>query len=114
MVVGAVDGHPIISIPQPHPDDHPGLAQFTGASIVPMLRFYSFAYRVFIVMSLAFVLILRPFLKYIKIHGSGAPAAFQKKVGLVKWDFRSLDGSDDNWINTNKILTILDAIEKVM
>ncbi|CAL8082165.1 unnamed protein product [Orchesella dallaii] len=111
MVAGVVDGHPVLSIPAPHPDDHPGLAQFTGASIVPMLRFYSFSFRTFIIMSLAFVLILRPYIKFIKIHGKDAPAAFQKKLGKVKWDFRSLQDSGDDWIDMRKLIIVLDAIE---
>lgn len=112
MVAGYIEGHPIISIPTPHSDDHPGLAQFTGNSIVPMLRFYSLAFRIFIVMSLALVLILRPFFKFIGIHGLNSPAVFQKKVGHINWDFRS--SSENNWTLSDDAMLILKSIEELI
>lgn len=126
MVVGFIEGHPLISIPNPHQagDDHPGLAQFSGASIVPMLRFYSFAFRCFVIMSLAFLLILRPYIKFIKIHGKEAPARFRKKVGKINWDYRKKRSVQDfndrdeddndhlyNWLHLKEMIFILDAID---
>lgn len=112
MVVGFIEGHPIISIPTPHADEHPGLAQFSGASIVPMLRFYSFSFRCFVIMCLAFILILRPYFKFIGIHGKNAPAVFQKKVGTIKWDFRSMP-DENHWSKFAEMPFILDSLETI-
>jgi len=90
MVAGYIEGHPILSIPNPHEADHPGLTDFNSASIVPMLRFYSYTFRTFVFFTLALVLISKPIFKLITIYGVHAPAIFQEKIGPLNFHFRSL------------------------
>jgi hypothetical protein len=83
-----ITGHPLLSIPNPHKDDHPGLAQFTTGSIIPMLRFYSLVYRVFMLMAFALICISRPMVKLIRLHGWDSPAYVRKKFGKPNWQYR--------------------------
>ncbi len=104
MVSGYIEGHPIISIPQPHQSDHVGLAQFTSNSIIPMLRFYSATFRIFMIMSIALILMIRPIVKLIRLHGWDSPNIFQKKIGPLNFQYRQLNGIQSTF-------QILNAIE---
>jgi len=87
-----IHGHPVISVPNPHPDaEHTGLVLFTSSSIVPVLRFYSFTFRVLIIASLALVILARPLYKIVRIYGWNAPTFFRNQTGLATFHpiFRS-------------------------
>jgi hypothetical protein len=79
---GYVQGHPLIEIPVPHEAEHPGLAQFTSASIIPCLRFYSFTFRILIIFALALLVISRPLFQLIRKYGLKAPEVFRNQTGL--------------------------------
>ena len=67
----------VLQIPSPHPEEHPGLALFTPYSVIPMLRFYSFTFRFFILSATALVLLFRPLWYFIRRNGRRAPAIVQ-------------------------------------
>lgn len=108
---GYLESRPLIPIPQPHLEDHVGLAIFSSSSIVPMLRFYSTTYRIFMLMSIAFIFILRPIAKLIRLHGWDSPTYFRKKVGALNWQYRDLKEPWENYYDL--VANILDATQKL-
>ena len=105
-MVGVIHGHPVLSVPAPHEMDHPGLAQFTSASIIPCLRFYSFTFRTLILLALALVILARPLFRLVKVHGWNAPDAFRNQTGLVNFhaNYRSFTDNEDMRILQDLIL----------
>src|SRR5690348_3844828 len=91
-VGGTVQGHPLVQIPNPHEAEHPGLAQMTSSSIIPCLRFYSFTFRVLILLGLALIVISAPLFRLVRVYGWKAPEVFRNQTGLATFNsnFRSL------------------------